>query len=53
MKLFKNLAMKMEKYFILFYKRSPSKIILIENAKLFFFLVVSIYITYQIKSVYI
>ena len=49
MKLFKNLTMKMEKKKkkkkrILFYERLVSKIVLIENTKLFFFLVGSVYI---------
>ena len=43
MKLFKNLTMKMEKKCILFYERLASKIVLIENTKLFFFLGVCIY----------
>ena len=45
MKLFKNLTMKMgKKKRILFYERLVSKIVLIENTKLFFFLVGSVYI---------
>ena len=49
MKLFKNLTMKMEKKLILFYERLASKIVLIENTKLFFFWV-CVYITYQRKK---
>ena len=37
MKFSKKFTMKMEKKWILFYERSPSNIILIENTKFFFF----------------